>query len=236
MRDLMEHRNLLSPRSALAIKSTSFLGRNLVTTAEMNGGAGIPPSSTPTASSAPNVEVAPPPTKHADDLMNDSIQVRMKDYYNLGVRQFREGDYIGARNYFDLDADIHYDQARPFVAGLLATFKNEDYNQAYHHLITALKRAKTLDDLRIDKNAFFKNPQEFEQTLNKINLWAKSVPENASPSMMLAFFSWLNGDRATTLGAIDSAIQHSIYPEEVAIFQKFRDLVTATTTTTPTTP
>lgn len=223
MRDLLDRRNLLSPRSALATRSVSYLGRNLVTDVPVEETV-APLAGHVAASTAERPAAAPVPTL---DLLFESSPNKADKYYELGVQAFRKGDYISAASYFDLDRDLHYDQARPYLAGLLTAYQHQDFHQAYNLLRTGLKRAKSLDDLKLDRNVFFEDLRDFTRAVNDINIWAKSQQDVPAPSIILAYYSWLNGDQATAIDAIDAAIKCTQAPEEAEIYQKFRDLLTA---------
>lgn len=228
MRELLDRRNLLSPRSALATKSASYLGRNLVTDASAEG----------TMESAAGGSVSPaahsaPPAESEINLLIESPSKNAQKYYELGVQAFRSGDYIRAGSYFDLDRDIHYDQARPYMAGVLTAYQHQDLHQAYNLLKSGIKRAKSLDDLKLDRNVFFEDPREFTRALNNINIWAKSQQDAPAPSIVLAYYSWLNGDHATALDAVDAAMKCTSSPEDAELFQRFRDLLTAPAASQP---
>lgn len=223
MRDLLDRRNLLSPRSSLATRSVSYLGRNLVTDASTEDT--MEPIAGGGAAASAGRLAAPPDANI--DLLFESTSPQAEKYYELGVQAFRKGDYIRAGSYFDLDRDIHYDQARPYLAGLLTAYQHQDLHQAYNLLKSGLKRAKSLDDLKLDRNVFFEDPREFTRALNDINIWAKSQQDVPAPSMILAYYSWLNGDHATTLDAVDAAMKCTSSPEDAELFQRFRDLLTA---------
>ena len=223
MRDLLERRNLLSPRSVLATRSVSYLGRNIVTpqpadapTAPVGGSAGVATAEPAKVSAEPDL-----------DQLFEPAGNRADKYFELGVQSFRKKDYLRAASYFDLVQDIQYDQARPFLAGLLTSYQHQDMNQAYNMLRSGLKRAASADDLRIDRNLFFEDAREFTRAVNDITIWAKSQPNSPAANVMLAYYSWLNGDHATAVDALDTAINVVAIPEEGELFQKFRDLITA---------
>lgn len=223
MRDLLQRRNLLSPRSAMAAKSASYLGRNIVTddsadpiSVPVSAGAGAAPTAPPDAAPTSDVDqLFEPPGKKADK------------FFELGVQCFRKGDYLRAASYFDLDRDIHYDEARPFLAGLLTAYQSRDINQGYNLLRSGLKRAKSADDLKLDLTVFFEDPRDFTRAVNDITIWAKSQPNAPAANVMFAYYSWLNGDQATAIDAVDAAIKGASVPEEAELYQKFRDLLTA---------
>jgi hypothetical protein len=222
IRDMLGQRNLLAPRSPLAAKSVSSLGRNLVTQPDgLSGSNGFPSVlSQPAGPGAPH-------TPSSSEVPEAALRQPTSDYYAMGLAKFRDRDFIGASGYFDLDSDAHYDQARPQVAGMIAAYKNTNVFQAYFRLLAAIRRAKNLDDLKIDKASFFPDPRDFERTLNDINIWAKTFPDSTGANMILAYFSWLNGDRTTMLSSVDAAIQHVSAPEEEAMCRKLRDLLAA---------
>jgi hypothetical protein len=90
-----------------------------------------------------------------------------------------------------------------------------------------LKRAKSIDDLKLDRNAFFEGPRDFNRVVNDVTIWAKSQSRIPAPSAILAYYAWLNGDHAAAVDALDNAIVVSPTPEETELIQKFRDLLTA---------
>lgn len=233
IRDLLEQRNLLSPRSPMASKSVSYLGRNLIpetsTVVPVAVGSGVPATTTP----MPATPEMSPADKRIQSYLDDPTSQGKKSHFEIGVEYFRNGDYRLASSHFEVESELHYDQARPFVAGMLAAYSSEDFHRAYYRLMLAIRRAKTIDDLMIDKNAFYKTPREFDRALNDVNIWAKSYPDTPGPSMMLAFFALFNGDRAMTLSSIDAAIKNAKTPEETAACQLFRDLLTSAATTPP---
>jgi hypothetical protein len=222
MRDLLDQRNLLSPRSAMAAKSVSYLGRNLVTDTpggEATGLAGAVDESqtqSSTESAVRNIERLFETTANKEDK-----------YHDLGVQAFRNRDYKRAASYFDVDQDIHFDWPRPFLAGLLTAYQNQDFNQAYTFLRQGLKRAKSAEDLKLDRNAFFEDPRDFARAVNDITIWAKTQSNVPAPNAILAYYAWLNGDQATAIDAIDAALKSATVPEEAETIQKFRELLTA---------
>lgn len=222
IRDILDKRNLLSPRSALAVKSVSSLGRNLV----------ISPAGSETPGELSSLRAANAENQRIDQILGNRHENRSDEYFQKGLKFFRQGDFIQAESYFDIDADLNYKDARPHTAGAIAAYQNKDINQAYFRLMTAISRAKTLDDLRLDVNAFYPNHRDFERTLNAVNIWAKSLADRPGPNMILAYFSWLNGDRSTSLAAVEVGIQHPGSPDEGLVCQKFRDLMMAAPATT----
>lgn len=223
MRELLERRNLLSPRSALATKSVSNLGRNIVVDFPAE------PKSEPlgVSAGAASADASDAPPETDIDLLFEPAGKKADKYFELGVQSFRKGDYLRAASYFDLDQDIHYDDARPFLAGLLTAYQHQDMNQAFNLLKSGLKRAKSADDLKLDHSAFFEDPRSFTRAVNDITIWAKSQPNVSAPNVMLAYYSWLSGDHATAIDALDTAIKGATVPEDAELFQKFRDLLTA---------
>ncbi len=222
IRDILDKRNLLSPRSALAVKSVSSLGRNLI----------VSPTSPEAPAESPSLTAPTAENKKIDRILGNRHEHRSDEYFEKGLKFFRQGDFIRAASYFDIDADLNYKDARPHVAGAMAAYQNMDINQAYFRLMTAIGRARTLDDMRLDVNAFYPNRRDFERTLNAVNIWAKSLGDRPAPNMILAYYSWLNGDRSTSLAAVEVSIQHPGSPDEESVCKKFRDLLMAAPTTT----
>ena len=79
-----------------------------------------------------------------------------------------------------------------------------DVTTAVTSLIHAIHRAESLADLRIEWKEFYAKEQDFQRVVNSVNVRAKSgAGTNKSMNLLLAYYSFLNGDLKTAIAATE---------------------------------
>ena len=231
---ILDQRNLLRARSPLGRTGTAFLGRYpsvLETSAPPAAG---PISEPAVVTTEPGAEKPPPVT--FEDALANRLDKMAENNFEFGITYFRESDYPRARHYFDMARDVWHEKPRCYLALTLVAQEMGDTNQACIELMQALKMAKTLDDLRIDNflDRFYagddldKKRQALNGAVDQVNMKAqqmmKDTPAAAAWNLLLAYYSWLNGDLVTAVSAADKAAR--ALPEGAAEpVARFRDML-----------
>jgi hypothetical protein len=224
---MLQNRNLLSARSPLARRSLALMSRTdyqLDENGRMVGDSSRQDAEAKIAAARPTTS-APVSQQHFADQMGDLLNERKAKHFDAGVEQFRNKHYIEARNSFNIIKDIDSDAALPYMAVMVCSIHSQDFGQADGNFIRGLRRAKKLDDMRIDKTKFYADDRTFQLILDEINILAKRNPDAAGASLYLAYYSWLNGDTATAISSIDVAIKHIGDSKSIEYIQKFRTML-----------
>ena len=140
------------------------------------------------------------------DLYENELNRRADEYFEMGAAFFRAGDLTKAKNYFGMDREVNRDQARAYVADVLCAVENRDMNRGYYSLIQALRRAKTGDDLKVEKTKFYPDPVQFDRTVNVLNVVANQSSDVAGTALLVAFYEWVDGDLAAAQANISKAM------------------------------
>ncbi len=216
---MLEQRNLLSVRSKL--------GKKLMQSdpyAELPEGAA---ESLLEPSVALDPTMTPVPMSHAEylDLVSDRLSQKADDYYAIGQAHFRNGNYLKARGYFDMDREVNRDNPRAFFADVLTAGERRDVNRAYSSLLLALRRSETVDHLQVDKSAFFTDERRFERTLSVMNAVANQAPDQPAGFALVAFYAYGNGDLIAARSALTKARELSKDTTTLEILDKFKRLI-----------
>lgn len=140
------------------------------------------------------------------DRYEAQLGLRADDYYEMGAAYFRSGDLTRAKNYFGMDREVHRDQARAYLADVICAVENRDMNRALASLHLALRRVKTIDDLRVEKSKFYPDTAQFDRTVNVLNVVANQSTDPVGPALLIAFYAWIDGDYATANASIAKAL------------------------------
>ncbi len=166
---------------------------------------------------------------NAGTALSDGIAGRVEtladEYYKLGAAYLRKGELMRAESYFRMDKEVHRHLARPFVAETLLAFEARNMNRAYFALTSAFRRCTTLDDLKVDREIFFKDSRGFERSLNSLTVMAGQYPDQPAYNALLSFYSWIGGDLAAARAAGKAAAKIATAGQGGAEIQKFADLL-----------
>jgi hypothetical protein len=230
---LFDQRNLLRARSPLGQTGTAFLGRYALGSSGQTAPAAAPTSQPAGVTTGP-ADDRPTPVRFEDVLAN-RLDRMAEENFELGMTYFREGDFLKARHHFDMAGNVWRDKPRCHIATMLVAYEMQDMNQAVNELMRALQMAKTLDDLKIEGflDKFYvgddtdKKRQALSRTVDSINMFAQSVkdaPAASAANVLLAYYSWLNGDLVAAASAADRALR--TLPEATAEpVRRFRDML-----------
>lgn len=191
---MLSQRNLLSARSSVV--------RDMLKNDDRGYYDGLDPVGLGTGSMPVNLQPSPAAqvpggvstTSDFLDSYESDLKRRADDFFEVGAGYFRAGDFIRAKNYFDMDREVHRDQPRAYIADVFCACEKRDMNRAYLSLVMALCRAQSADDLRIDTSKFFKSDEQLERTKNVLEIVASRSTDTAAPALLLAFYSWLQND------------------------------------------
>lgn len=215
---MLEQRNLLSVRS----KFGKMVSRT-------NPYAELPePSEIEAEKTIPaDPLLAPGPMSHMEyiDHLSDRLAQQADEYYELGMAHFRKGDFLKAKNYFAMDREVNREHPRGFLADVLTAGERRDVNRAYASLILGLRRAQSVDELKIDKAAFFPDERRFERTLSIMNVVANQSPDQPAGYALMAYYSFLHGDVGATRAALNKARELSATPSGQEPLDRFKALI-----------
>ncbi|HVP13461.1 MAG TPA: hypothetical protein VMV94_19970 [Phycisphaerae bacterium] len=229
---ILDQRNFLRARSSLGRAETAFLGRSLPLAGE-----GVVPQSPGVLTAAATTTTSPageaPAPLRLEETLQERINKTADDNFELGMSYCREGDLLRARYHFDLAKHLWLDKSRPRLACMAVAFESEDYFQATAELLQALRLAKTLDDLRIEGFAdqFYpgNDPAEkrraLARTIDAVNRFVVATDNNPLAKLLLAYYSWLNGDVGVAASTAD-AVSQAIPEPGAGYVRKFRDMLT----------
>lgn len=232
-RRLLEARNLLSARSALAQNVTPYVGRSKLFDDNSGKSFLVLPGTSAPQQAAPTTQAGEPSPLTYEDVLENRLDNVARERFNLGAAYARSGDYLRAEQSFDIAKQIWADDPKPYLAGMYVAFKQRNTNTALSQMILALDRVKTLDDMNIDRfvETFYtgESPEEqqeaFRSTLEALNM--TSVVGGDSPlNVLLAYFAWVDGDIDAAVQAAESANRAFGARHEETI-GKFRDLLAA---------
>jgi tetratricopeptide (TPR) repeat protein len=187
------------------------------------GGASTAPTTTGPATTGPEGTTGVGRFGNYEDILETRLQEKAEQNFELGAAYFRSGEMLKARHHFELAGDVWLDKPQPYIAGMLASYELNDFNRAIGDLTRALELAKALDHLKIDDflNKFYNGEDLAAQkaalgrAVDSVNLLVKSSGEAGGPAnLLLAYYSWLNGDSITAAAAAESAAR--VFPEPTA--------------------
>ncbi|MCG8405593.1 MAG: hypothetical protein MI923_10390 [Phycisphaerales bacterium] len=202
VRDL-NRRNLLRSRSPLGRRSASFIGRRyygMEPDRRSPGDLDIPPPSPTVTKIESDTE-----GRSYTDLLVARLRKKADDYFDLGITYFREKEYLKSRQHFELAQQVDQDHPRTYLAKMIVSFQRGDLNIAIVSLKHGIDRAESLDDLRIDWKRFYATEQEFQRLVDSASLLANSPKVSPGVKLLLAYYTWLNGDLQTAISVAESA-------------------------------
>lgn len=138
-------------------------------------------------------------------MLSERLKKKADEYYTLGGAYFREKQYARSQDYFGLVRQLEPERPRAFAAGVIVAYQRLEFNSAVMSLIHAIKKAETLDDLKIDWKGLYTSRQEFGKVVESVNLMAKSSSNSQAANLLLAYYAWLNGDANTAIAAARAA-------------------------------
>jgi len=203
---MLNRRNHLRSYSELGRRRDGFIGRqDYIREADGSWRGEVSPISSPNPISLPRANAATDPPSYCS-LLSDHLKEKADQYYKTGLSYFRKGQYSRARDYFRLVRQLENDRPRAFVANVIASLQGNDLQSAIMNLVHAINRAESLADLRVELSEFYLINQDFQRVLNAVNVMAKSGSgTNKSLSLMLAYYSFLNGDMITAVAEAEAA-------------------------------
>lgn len=203
---MMNRHNLLRSNSELARNRSALIGRqDYILEANGRWRGEVSPLESSDSVNVLNAERAAAPLNYSSRL-SAQLEEKADRYYRQGVASFREGQYPRSRDYFQLVRQLEDDQPRAFVANVLVSLQGSDVNVAVTSLIHAIDRAESLDDLMVEWKEFYVKEQDFRRIVNSVNVLAKSGDgTNKAMNLMLAYYSFLNGDLNTAIATAELA-------------------------------
>lgn len=187
-----------------------------------------------------SVSERPTTSQFLDGLTSD-LSTKGDEYFEIGVAYFRNGDYLRAKDYFEMDREIHRHGVRAYTADVLTAGEKRDINRAYTSLMLAIRRAEKLEELALRKEDFYADPIKFDRTLSLMNVMVNQGSDQPATHALLAYYSWLNGDEATARASADRAMTLAKGSEKFdaqtgQILSKFAQLMSGTNEKSPTSP
>lgn len=228
IRQALDQRHLLGPRSVIAKRIAGRAGRLDYVYDDTGEWRGAVPPSLPDVAQAPSL-----PTGAAvsmEDRLSATLQQQADEYFELGLAYCRAGKLIEAANCLALVKEMERDTPRAFVADVFVSLSSDRYFRAMLSLRRALEAAKTLDDLRIDRfierlypgDDIEAQERAFQRQVESVNLFVNANPGAHQQYVLLAYFAWLNGDLGTAISAAETAEkgQDAEFSQEIARFRK----------------
>lgn len=203
---MMDRHNLLRSDSELARNRSALLGRqDYIREADGRWRGEVSSLESSDRVNLPSDERTMTPLNYSSRL-SAQLEEKADQYYRKGVESFREGQYPRSRDYFQLVRQLEDDRPRAFVANVLVSLHGSDLNIAVTSLIHAIRRAESLADLKVDWKEFYDKEQDFQRIVNAVNVKAKSGDgTNKAMNLMLAYYSFLNGDLNTAIATVELA-------------------------------
>ncbi len=190
------------------------------------------PTSTSTTEPSPSSEQPGGVGDYQDQLVS-RLRTRADDYFELGASYLRHDEPIAVANCFEIVRGLESKGTRGLVADVFAAVRGESYNRAMTSLLKAIENAQSLDDLQIDQFIDFLYPGEdaatrrsnFRRMADTLTAQANLNPESALANLLMAYFSWLNGNIGTAITATENA-ERNLDATHVPHVQKFRQFLT----------
>jgi len=225
IKQMLDRRNLLAPRSPLARTAAAHLGRlDYVPDAETGVMAGDVSAWPAPADPSKVPSTLVPDDGRFQDTLGGRLAREADAYFEKAVEAFRNGNFSQARQYFELVGVIERDRPRAKLGAMFASFQSANVLQASLQLLLALDRTKTADDLRFDKDLLYTSA-EFQRTLDAVTIWVRKTPDRPEPHLVLAYFAWLNGDLVTAREAIGMAEKKMPPYWNAEPVRRFRDII-----------
>lgn len=199
---ILQSRNLLAAKSPLARKTvTRDPFGNLIEEEASDLGSMIDaPASTAVAFASDR-----PTTSEFLDTLSDRLKDKGNEYFEVGQAFFRSGDYVKAKGYFEMDREINRYKSRPYVADVLVAGETRDINRAFTSLMLAIRRAEKPSDMMVSKADFYGRDNRLDRTVSLVNVMVNQSPDLPAMHLLLAFYSWINGDTSTARSSASRA-------------------------------
>ncbi len=205
---LLNQRNHLSARSALGGESWGAIGRHYYAKDDQGRWSGEVAPDVEPAEAVRRLEAIENSTAPTyEDRLESRLSKKVDEYYRLGLFFFQQGQYVKAREYFELVAQQEPHKARAYVASVLVSYQRGDFSTATLNLVLALdeKRSKSLSDLWVDPLRFYPERRGFQTAFKQLSRATKSGASSAPAHLLFSYYAWLNGDINTAIGAAQMA-------------------------------
>lgn len=147
------------------------------------------------------------------DYLEERLKRRAQEAYETGLSYSYSYDpldsahsssaLINARSHFELYRDATRDEAKPYFAIGIVSFLNGDYARAYSSLRDGILRVRTAEDLRFDKERYFKDPNYYRDVFDAASTFCAAVNDQAYTAVILSYTAFLYGDQSTALSAAE---------------------------------
>lgn len=205
---LLDRRNLLSPRSVLGNESSELTGRCYYGKDDQGRWLGevaddVDPEEAVRRLQAIENSTAP----SYEDRLEASLADKADEYYRLGLFYFQQGQYLKARDRFELVRQLEPNKTRAHLAGVLVAYQRGDFASATVSLVSAIdeKRCKSLSDLWVDPFRFYPDRRGFQTAFKQLSQAARSGVASAPVQLLFAYYAWLNGDMNTAIASAELA-------------------------------
>lgn len=165
------------------------------------------------------------------DFLEARLKQRAEEAYENGLGYSRIYDplemtksadaLIRSRNYFEMYRDVERDQAKPYFAIGIVSFLNKDYSRAYSSMRDGILRVHTAEDLKIEKDRFFKDSSCYRELFDSASTFCSAMNDKAFTAVVLSYTAFLYGDMGTALSSVD-AMKSISDPELVEAADRYR--------------
>ncbi len=134
-----------------------------------------------------------------NEVLAQEQDKRAQTYYDMAIAAFKASDAFRAQQYLGLARQLRPHDPKIECAEVLVAFQARNLNSALARFQRALDpaRSKSLEDIRLDWRAFYANEQDFSRLVRRLNLVANAPEAGPEAKLLLAYFSWLDGDQST---------------------------------------
>lgn len=202
---ILQSRNLLAARSPLAKKTVTRDPFGNLIEEESSGFVSMTTTPVAPASTTATPGGERPTTSEFLDTLSDRLKDKGDEYFEVGQAFFRNGDYVKAKSYFEMDREINRYKSRPYVADALTAGETRDINRAFTSIMLALRRAEQPSDILVNKADFYGGDNRLDRTVSLINVMVNQSPDLPAMHLLLAFYSWINGDTSTARSSASRA-------------------------------
>lgn len=157
----------------------------------------------------------PAPELGTGGRMERKLDSKADEYYKVCAAKFREALQekdrkkrsqlmAEARSRCDIVMQLDIDNPRGYLANAIIAYDSQEFNTALVSLELGIRRAKTLDALRIDRTAFFGDSPKWDRMVEQVNLTAQSS-DNPRVLILKAYLAFLNNELDNARTAADQA-------------------------------
>ncbi|QOJ02800.1 MAG: hypothetical protein HRU71_04540 [Planctomycetia bacterium] len=165
------------------------------------------------------------------DYLEERLKRRAQEAYETGLSYSYSYDpldsaksssaLLNARSHFELYRDATRDEAKPYFAIGIVSFLNRDYARTYSSIRDGILRVRTADDLRFDKDRFFKDPNYYRDVFDSASTFCAAVNDRAYSAVILSYTAFLYGDQSTALSAAEG-LEKLEDPDLVKVAARYR--------------